>query len=71
MIRLLITGWILISTSTTATVYNAVPEQCGSNPTVSAFGTAQKNVGTMRIAMIFSVIKKPLKSGYTLTLLNH
>ena len=38
MIRLLITGWILISTSTTATVYNAVPEQCGSNPTVTASG---------------------------------
>ena len=38
MIRLLITGWILISSSTTATVYNAVPEQCGSNPTVTASG---------------------------------
>ena len=31
-------GWILISISTTATVYNAVPEQCGSNPTVTASG---------------------------------
>ena len=31
-------GWILISFSTTATVYNAVPEQCGSNPTVTASG---------------------------------
>lgn len=38
MIRLLITGWILISSSTTATVYNAVPEQCGSNPTRTASG---------------------------------
>lgn len=31
-------GWILISCSATATVYNAVPEQCGSNPTVTASG---------------------------------
>lgn len=30
--------WLLISASTTATVYNAVPEQCGSNPTVTASG---------------------------------
>ena len=37
MIAQLIT-WILISASTTATVYNAVPEQCGSNPTVTASG---------------------------------
>lgn len=37
MIKILIT-WILISTSTTATVYNAVPEQCGSNPTRTASG---------------------------------
>lgn len=37
MIAELIT-WILISTSTTATVYNAVPEQCGSNPTRTASG---------------------------------
>lgn len=36
MIRLL--AWILISASTTATVYNAVPEQCGTNPTVTASG---------------------------------
>jgi 3D (Asp-Asp-Asp) domain-containing protein len=30
--------WLLISVSTTATVYNAVPEQCGDNPTVTASG---------------------------------
>ena len=36
MLKLL--TWILISTTTTATVYNAVPEQCGSNPTVTASG---------------------------------
>ena len=34
--RLLV--WILISVSTTATVYNAVPEQCGDNPSVTASG---------------------------------
>lgn len=37
MIKILVT-WILISTSTTATVYNAVTEQCGSNPTRTASG---------------------------------
>ena len=36
MIRLL--TWLLISASTTATVYNAVPEQCGDNPTITASG---------------------------------
>ena len=36
MIRLF--AWILISTCTTATVYNAVPEQCNGNPTVTASG---------------------------------
>lgn len=36
MIRLL--TWILISICTTATVYNAVPEQCGNNPTITASG---------------------------------
>lgn len=36
MIRLL--AWILISASTTATVYNAVPEQCNGNHTVTASG---------------------------------
>lgn len=36
MIRIL--TWILISACTTATVYNAVPEQCGSNPAVTASG---------------------------------
>lgn len=30
--------WLLISTSTTATVYNAVPEQCNAQPTVTASG---------------------------------
>lgn len=36
MIRLL--AWILISACTTATVYNATPEQCGSHPTITASG---------------------------------
>lgn len=36
MIRLL--AWILISASTTATVYNAVPEQCNGNHTITASG---------------------------------
>ena len=36
MIRLL--AWLLISATTTATVYNAVPEQCGSHPTITASG---------------------------------
>lgn len=30
--------WLLISASTTATVYNAVPEQCNAQPTVTASG---------------------------------
>ena len=30
--------WLLISSCTTATVYNAVQEQCGDNPTVTASG---------------------------------
>lgn len=30
--------WLLISVSTTATVYNATPEQCGNNPTITASG---------------------------------
>ena len=36
MIRLL--AWILISASTTATIYNAVPEQCNEQPSVTASG---------------------------------
>ena len=36
MIRLL--TWLLISATTTATVYNATPEQCGSHPTITASG---------------------------------
>ena len=36
MIRTL--AWILISACTTATVYNAVPDQCNSQPTVTASG---------------------------------
>lgn len=34
----LILAWILISSCTTATVYNAVPEQCNAQPTVTASG---------------------------------
>ena len=36
MIRLL--TWLLISATATATVYNAVPDQCGDNPTITASG---------------------------------
>ena len=36
MIRIL--AWLLISASTTATVYNAVPEQCNGTPTITASG---------------------------------
>lgn len=31
-------AWILISACTTATVYNAVPEQCNGTPTITASG---------------------------------
>lgn len=36
MIRTL--AWILISACTTATIYNAVPEQCNQQPSVTASG---------------------------------
>ena len=36
MIRIL--AWILISATTTATIYNAVPEQCNEQPSVTASG---------------------------------
>lgn len=36
MTRILV--WILISANTVATVYNAVPEQTNSNPTITASG---------------------------------
>ena len=36
MIRII--AWLLISASTTATVYNAVPEQCNAQPAVTASG---------------------------------
>ena len=36
MIRTL--AWILISAYTTATIYNAVPEQCNEQPSVTASG---------------------------------
>lgn len=49
MMRILV--WLLISTSTTATVYNAVPEQCDSNPTLTASGRqiCPENVQELRI----------------------
>ena len=48
MIRLL--TWLLISVSTTATVYNAVPEQCGNHPSVTASGrTITGDVMELRI----------------------
>ena len=36
MIKIL--AWILISSCTTATIYNAVPEQCNEQPSVTASG---------------------------------
>ena len=36
MIRLVI--WLLISAGTTATVYNAVPDQCNAQPSMTASG---------------------------------
>ena len=43
-------AWILISACTTATVYNAVPEQCGSQPSVTASGrTITGDVAELRI----------------------
>ena len=48
MIRIL--TWILISASTTATVYNATPEQCGSHPTITASGRKiEGDVSDLRI----------------------
>ena len=49
MIRIL--TWILISACTTATVYNAVPEQCGDNHTITASGRViePEKVQEMRI----------------------
>lgn len=48
MIRLL--TWLLISATTTATVYNAVPEQCGSHPTITASGRRiEGDVSDLRI----------------------
>lgn len=48
MIRLL--TWLLISASTTATVYNATPEQCGSHHTITASGRKiEGDVSDLRI----------------------
>lgn len=44
MIRTL--AWILISASTTATIYNAVPEQCNEQPSVTASG---RHIDTDRV----------------------
>ena len=48
MIRIL--AWLLISASTTATVYNAVPEQTNGQPCVTASGrTIAGDVAELRI----------------------
>ena len=44
MIKIL--TWILISSCATATIYNAVPEQCNEHPTVTASG---KVIDTARV----------------------
>ena len=48
MIRTL--AWLLISATTTATVYNAVPEQCNSQPCITASGRRiEGDVADLRI----------------------
>ena len=48
MIRFL--TWLLISAATTATVYNATPDQCGDNPTITASGRRiEGDVSDLRI----------------------
>ena len=49
MIKIL--TWILISSCTTATIYNAVPEQCNEHPSVTASGRVidLNQVGDLRI----------------------
>jgi len=48
MIRLL--TWLLISATTTATVYNAVPEQCNEQPCITASGRKiEGDVADLRI----------------------
>ena len=48
MIQLL--AWLLISASTTATVYNATTEQCGEQPTITASGRRiEGDVSELRI----------------------
>jgi len=44
MFRIL--AWLLISATTTATVYNAVPEQCNEQPSVTASG---RHIDTDRV----------------------
>lgn len=44
MIRTL--AWILISATTTVTIYNAVPEQCNEQPSVTASG---RHIDTSRV----------------------
>ena len=58
MIRLL--AWLLISASTTATVYNAVPEQCNAQPNVTASGRRiTGDVGELRwLAMERTMMQK-------------
>ena len=42
--------WLLISATTTATVYNATPEQCGDHPTITASGRRiEGDVSDLRI----------------------
>ena len=38
--------WLIISASATATVYNAVPEQCNEQPSVTASG---RHIDTQRV----------------------
>jgi len=51
MIRLL--AWLLISATTTATVYNAVPEQCNEQPCITASGRKiEGDIADLRILAI-------------------
>ena len=47
---ILLLTWLLISATTTATVYNATPEQCGDHPTITASGRKiEGDVSSLRI----------------------
>ena len=57
----MILDWLLISAITTATVYNAVPEQCNCEPSITASGyrIPMENIADIRIlAMERTMMKR-------------